>query len=442
MRCVTGDIETDWRQIYPYIATLIDILTLANLSSASPSLDIFWIIASFVSATGRDFGPLFPAVVNGLAAHLKAGIAIRPDSEVPPTFAGFLPLFVKLESDLKHCPDALAKFCWSLTALAVQGSPSLIIPGVPPAEAHAGVILLLVPYFATLCDEGLFARFASAASLDVRPVWEYYRGTSPLSFADVIAPIVKPFAAGVANEDALETVLRAYALFVKTLPDFGPPVYAVCTVLLNRGVAPAACAGLAKVAQHDRANRNALTACEFLEAARTVTFGQPAADVAQARFPVMELPSSFAPAGWKSTDSANACDGDAPPFYPTDPTLTLLPYARALKTVSLAVRITPFTEWSERMFAVEAMPPCVEPQDVPPIEEAQVKQFKAKLRQIEQSGQKLQEKLLMTRQSQPRIDLVDPTIDGSVELFLPDQAEIDAAGADIPGAEFPSVFPL
>jgi hypothetical protein len=438
----SGDIETEWRLIYSYIATVIELLSVANLRAPAPSVDVFWIIACFLSATSRDFGAVFPAVVDALSAFLKSGIEIHQDTPVPSTFAGFLPALVKLDTDLKYCPTSLQKLCWCLTTLAVHAAPRIIIPSATPSEVVPSVILLLVPYFATLCDEGLFDRFRASTRFDIEPIWQYFRGTSTRSFADVVAPIVGPLTSH-PDSESLGLILRAYALFVKSWPDFGPSVYAVCTVLLHRGITPSACGALAKVAQHDRENRNARTACEFLEACRRFSVTAPAtpSTLTQTKFPIPELPSDFTPATWKPTDSTDACEADAPPFYPTDPTLTLLPYAKAIKAASLAVRIAPFTAWSELIFSVEAMPPCVEPLDPPHVTEAQVKQFKGKLRALDQSVSKPGTDI-PNRQSLPRLALEEASLGVTAEIFLPDQAEIDAAGADIPGADFPSVFPL
>jgi hypothetical protein len=438
----SGDIETDWRQIYPYLATTVELLSIANLKSESPSLDVFWIIASFILATAKDLGSLFPTLVDGLPAHAKSNIDIHPTIPVPRSFPGFLPAFVKLETDLKYCPDYLPKVCWLFTTLSFCGSPHFLLPSAPPGHAVAAVILLLVPYFATVCDEPLFSAFADSLGLDIRPIWDYFRGVSEIPFPDVIGPIIDTFESE-PNSEFINYVLRAFALFVRTSSDFGPPVYAICTVLLQRGIATGACASLARVAQHDRATRNVRTACEFLEACRAFPASQAvaAAVMGQLKFPVTELPSAFTPKEWKPTEGTNVCQSDAPPFYPTDPTLTLLPYAKEIRAASMAVRIAPFTDWATLMFAMETTATSVEPQELPEIDEAKLKQFKAKIRQIEQGIAQTSSSFHLRHQSPSSAgpELVAETVD---DAFLTDQAEIDAAGRDLPGADFPTVFPL
>jgi hypothetical protein len=324
--------------------------------------------------------------------------------------------------------------------VATIASPTIIVHGT---QGFGAVVLLLLPYLTTVCEQPLFERLKQTSAINIDIARHYFHPS------DVPEETFRAFVQGLVRQagDATEQVVRAYAIFAKSVSGFALCVYSVCGVLLRIGVRSGAFGAIAKTAQLDKSPRNSAAACGFLQACLRAGVETGMAPLVQ-RFPVVELPVSFKVDQWQPSNQMNECDRDAPPFYPTDPTLTLLPYAKAIKEASLQVRITPFTEWSDVMFTAEGTLAMAEFVALPAkIGADRFKSFKAMMRTVDKEikstrlarvGTDFGSSLRMSVQRPPGEDPVA----SMAEEFAPDQAEIDGAGQEIDGAEFPSVFPI
>jgi hypothetical protein len=310
-------------------------------------------------------------------------------------------------------------------------------------QGFGAVVLFLLPYLTTVCEQPLFERLKQQSAIDIDIARHYFHSS------DVSEETFQTFVQGLVQQagDATEQVVRAYAIFAKSVSGFALCVYSVCAVLLRLRVRSGAFGAIAKTAQLDRSPRNSAAACGFLQGCLRAGVETGMAPLVL-RFPVAELPVSFKVDQWQPSDQMNQCTRDAPPFYPTDPTLTLLPYAKAIKDASLQVRISPFTAWSDVMFTAEGTLAMAEFVALPvKVGADKFKSFKAMMRTVDKevkgiklgrSGTDFGSSLRMSMQ---RISAEDP-VTSLAEEFAPDQTEIDGAGQEIEGAQFPSVFPI
>jgi hypothetical protein len=161
------------------------------------------------------------------------------------------------------------------------------------------------------------------------------------------------------------------------------------------------------------------------------------------KFPALAIPKPFAPDKWRPPETLDF-GSDPPPFYPTDPTLNFLPYAQAIKDALLPVKVDPFTDWSEQVFHAEAVRAVVEEGEV--VERIPSKKdaaaFGDLIRRTHRSRSKRSSshESVSSSRSLSEARLIElPSV--NIDVFTPSTAQIDAAGSEIEGAEFPSVFP-
>jgi hypothetical protein len=194
---ISSDIDTEWRQIWAYIPYLITILTRANLRRKKrPSARYFWLICRFLSAISKEFGLLFATVVDSIAEHLKKGVDLSKISSVK--FPGILANFVTLETsiiDPKCLPDSIDTLCWSIATIATTAPPAIIVKNADNEDqANAAVLLLIIPYVATVCQESLLERLKAKFSGGIQVVFDHFHESAPFEeFKEFIRALLRPF---------------------------------------------------------------------------------------------------------------------------------------------------------------------------------------------------------------------------------------------------------
>jgi hypothetical protein len=96
------------------------------------------------------------------------------------------------------------------------------------------------------------------------------------------------------------------------------------------------------------------------------------------------------------------------------------------------------------MLRMETASAATEPQELPQIDEAKIKQLKPKKRQIEQRGGIGSSTSNLFQFRYPDLTSGSGEMEIAIveEAFQTDQQEVDAAGRDLPGEDFPTGFPL
>lgn len=440
---ISSDSETNMNQIYEYISQVIAMLSMANQEGSVPIPSVFWLISEFLVATDSSYGAMFLNVVNAIHSHIEMKV---DTSGCPENYDGFLSKFVSHDSvlDLKWGATAITKLFEAITMLAGQGAYKTCLGCTETeAQAIAAIALLLIPYFATQCSEALFEAVAAQFSevVDIRVVWKDFRAhetsIEESDFMQTLKPLLVP--------DILAQIIRAYALYVKSVPSSAMSVYAICSSLLSLDpcpVSPDSFARIVNFALKDRIYANTEAACALIDVyQKQATFNMKSSIIRASKFPVTQLPETFAPEVWKPSDSVHECLESFPPMVMIDQNLRILPYVTAIKKSCASVRVRPFTNWAKLFFDAQLLRGDEEQVDeykVKPVTAEDVERFRNTIPSLE-----VESKRIPVADSMKGLKRVhtDEIFRITTSIFSPDCDVIDEAGADMGFDDFPTIFP-
>ena len=442
---ISSDSETNMNQIYQYISQVIEMVSIANMEGHVLLPSVFWLIAEFIVATDSCFGNLFSNVANAIYQHVKLDV---DTSACPVNYEGFLAKFVAHDSvlDLKTGGSAISNLFAAIAMLAEKGAYVTCIGHTDTeAQAVAAVGLLLVPYFATQCDESLFNSFAAKAAqvLDIRPIWADFREhQTPICQTDFfkqIQPLLVP--------SIVAQILRAYALYIKSSSACAPSIYAICSGLLMLDTSPVGADSFARIvnfALKDRVSANTESACALISAyQKHASFNmKSSATMRISKFPVTTLPNLFTPETWKPSDDVHACVCSFPPMVMIDQNLRILPYVIAVKKSCAQVRVSPFTNWAKLFFDAQLLQGDegqVDEYKVKPLTSEDIELFRNTIPSPELESKRLNRQD-SAQKALRRTDTAE-MFRITTSIFAPDQDLIDAAGTDMGFDDFPTVFP-